>query len=385
MGTQRDIDRLHALTGIKWRRYADDVIPAWVADMDYPTAPAILDALRSMVDSSDFGYNLASFDDSIPKAWAEWSLGRFGWKPDVARTKVFSTTLQPIAAALSVGTSPGDGVLMITPVYPPFYDIVAKAGCRLVDYRLDETEWRIDPDTLRSTIDSGTRALILCNPHNPSGRAFERAELEALGSIAEEHDLLVISDEIWQDFVYPDAEGHIPFASLGPDAAARCVTATSASKSFSLGGLGCAVAHLGNAKVAEGVAAMSPYLRGGVNALGAHATLAAWTRGEAWLTETVRVLHANRDHLVARLAAELPEVGILAPEATYLAWLDFRATGIASDPAARLLETGRVGLSPGPDFGTAGEGFARLNFATHRELLDEIIDRIVATVRSIPT
>ncbi|KAF0206960.1 MAG: aminotransferase class I/II-fold pyridoxal phosphate-dependent enzyme [Actinomycetota bacterium] len=381
MGTSHDIDRLRALTGIKWQRFAGDVIPTWVADMDFPTAPVVLDALRAMVESSDFGYNMTSFDDSIPKVWTEWSLRRFGWKPEVAETKVFSTTLQPIATALSIGTAPGDGVLLFTPVYPPFFDMVTKAGRRLVEYRLDEAGWRIDGDRLRAAIDPGTRALILCNPHNPSGRAFSREELQAVAQIAQEHDLLVISDEIWQDFVYPGGEGHIPFASLGPEASGRSVTVTSASKSFNLGGLSCAVAHLGDARIAAGVAALPPQSLGGVNALGAHATHAAWTHGEEWLTETTGVLHANRDHLMARLAAELPEVPVETPEATYLAWLDFRATHIAPDPAKRLLKHGRVGLSPGPDFGTAGKGFARLNFATHRELLDEIIDRIITTVR----
>ncbi len=379
MDVSRDMERLRALTGIKWRRFGDDVIPAWVADMDFPAAPAITDALRAMVDNSDFGYNLAAFDDSVPKVWAEWSYRRFGWRPEVGASKVFSTTLQAIAAALFVATEPGDGVLLFTPVYPPFYAMIEKAGRRLVEYHLDDAGWRIDAERLRESIDPGVRALILCNPHNPSGRAFDAGELQAIALVAEEHDLLVISDEIWQDFVYPGAR-HIPFASLSPEASARCVTVTSASKSFSLGGLSCAVAHLGSVKVAEGVASLPPQLLGGVNALGAHATLAAWTHGEAWLTETVATLYANRDHVLERLASEAPEVRAEAPEATYLAWLDFRATGIVEDPAALLLKNGRVGLSPGPDFGAAGNGFARLNFATNRNVLDEIIDRVVATV-----
>ncbi len=380
--TPPDIERLRALTGIKWRHFEDDVIPAWVADMDFPTAPAIIDALGSMVATSDFGYNGAAFDDSIPKAWADWSFTRFGWRPETERTKVLSTTLQPIAIALSLATSPGDGVLLFTPVYPPFFSIVKKLGRRVVEYPLNETGWRIEADRLRSAIDAGTRALVLANPHNPSGRSFDAAELKLVADVAEEYDLLVISDEIWQDFVYADGAGHIPFASLGADAANRSVIVTSASKSFSLGGLGCAVAYLGDAKVAEGIAALPPQLLGGVNALGAQATLAAWARGDQWLSGVVATLRANRDHLVSRLASELPEVAVQTPEATYLAWLDFRATSIAHDPAGRLLRDGRVGLSPGPDFGAEGTGFARLNFATYREVLDEVIDRIVRTVQA---
>ncbi|TDB38257.1 MAG: aminotransferase class I/II-fold pyridoxal phosphate-dependent enzyme [Actinobacteria bacterium] len=380
MGTSAEMERLRALSGIKWQRWGADVIPAWVADMDFPTAPAIIDALRPMVEAGDFGYNMAAFDDSIPKAWVAWSERRFGWRPDVERTKVFTSTLQPISAALMVATEPGDGVLLLTPVYAPFFGIVKKSGRRLVEYRLNETEWRIDADALRSAIDQGTRAVILCNPHNPSGRAFTMGELRIVAEVAEERDLLVISDEIWQDFVYPGST-HIPFASLGPDVAARCVTVTAASKSFSLGGLSCAVGYLGAEKVAEGIAALAPHMLGGVNALGAHATLAAWASGEEWLLRTVETLRANRDHLLERLSAELPEVIVGRPEATYLAWLDFRATGIADDPAKHLLERGLVGLSAGPEFGSAGKGFARLNFATHAEILDEILDRVVQTVR----
>lgn len=374
-----DIERLRALTGIKWRRFGDDVIPAWVADMDFATAPAIVSALSEMVEASDFGYNMASFGDVIPAAWAAWSAGRFGWEPAVERTRVFSTSLQAIAAAVQLGTGPGDGVVLFTPVYPPFFHLVTGAGRRVVEYALDENDGRIDAVALRDSLDDTTTAIILCNPHNPLGRAFSAHELEAVLEVAHERDLLVISDEIWQDIVYPGAT-HTVFASLSEAAQARTVTVTAASKSFSLGGLSCAVAHLGSKRVLERICAMPPHLLGGVNALGARATLEAWTHGEPWLASTVETLGSNRDHLISRFTTELPQVRVTAPQATYLAWLDFQDTPIAADPAAALLDAGRVALSPGPDFGERGAGFARLNFATHRELLDEIIDRIVATV-----
>jgi len=239
-----------------------------------------------------------------------------------------------------------------------------------------------DADALRAAIDPGTRAIILCNPHNPSGRVFDTTELEAVLEVAEERDLLVISDEIWQDFVYPGHAAHVPFASLGAGAADRSVVVTAASKSFSLGGLSCAVGYLGHPAVAKGVEAMPPHLLGNVNALGARATLEAWTHGEDWLADTLETLRTNRDHLVVRLSGELAAVRLNVPEATYLAWLDFRGTGIGADPAAHMLERGRVGLSAGPDFGVAGEGFARLNFATYPGVLDEIIDRMVAAVNA---
>jgi len=381
MNEPQDLARLRALSGVKWRRYGDDVIPAWVADMDFSTAPAIVEALREMVDASDFGYNFASFDDSIPRAWAARSSHRFSWEPGLDRIRVFSTSLQAIAAALAVCTSPGDGVVLTTPVYSPFFGMIEKSGRRVVEYPLDRTNWRIDRSALSEVIDSGTRAILLCNPHNPSGRVFERSELEIVLELAEEHDLLVVCDEIWQDLVYSDGPAHIPFASLCPAALERTVTVTAASKSFSLGGLSCAVAHLGHPDAAAGIEAMVPHVLGGVNALGARATLAAWEHGGEWLATTLSTLQGNRDHLLARVAAELPAVRVVVPEATYVAWLDFGETAVAADPATALLERGRVGLSPGPDFGAAGTGHARLNFATHREILDEIIDRIVAVAR----
>lgn len=381
MENSADLERLRTLTGAKWQRYGPEVIPAWVADMDFPTAPAIVDALRGMVESSDFGYNGLSFDQSVPRAWVEWSSRNHGWQPDLDRVRMFSNALQPIAAALSIGTDSGDGVVLLTPSYPPFLGMIAGAGRRLIEYRLSEHGWRIDIHALRAVVDSQTRALILCNPHNPSGRSFDRDELEAVSQVAHESDLLVISDEIWQDLVYADGAQHIPFASLSGATLERTVTVTSASKSFNLGGLGCAVAHLGHERVAAGVAAMTPHVLGGVSALGARATLAAWTQGEHWLDGTVETLRANRDHLMARVRSELPGVAMGGPQATYLAWLDFRATSAASDPAARVLERSGLALSPGSDFGAAGAGFARLNFATHAALLDEIIDRLVAAIR----
>ena len=373
------MERLRALTGAKWAYHDDHVIPAWVADMDFPTAPEITAALRTLVDSADTGYNAVSFDKSVVEAWAGWSERRHGWRPDPEHSLLHSSTLQPIAATIHAATEPGDGVVLFTPIYPPFLGLVEKAGRRIDEYRLDETEWRIDPSALESLVSESTRAILLCNPHNPTGRVFDAEELAAIAEIARTHDATVISDEIWSDIVYPGAT-HIPFATLGEDAAARTVTTTSASKSFNLGGLSCAVAHYGSEDLLDAVGALPPHLLGGVNVMGAVAAIEAWTRGEAWFDETLRVLQGNRDHLMSRRAEELPQVVVECPEATYLAWLDLRATGLGDDPAKELLERAHVALSAGPEFGSPGAGFARLNFATPVEVLDEIMDRIASAL-----
>jgi cysteine-S-conjugate beta-lyase len=216
----------------------------------------------------------------------------------------------------------------------------------------------------------GCRVLLLVNPHNPTGRVFDRAELTAIAEVAERHDLVVISDEIHADLAY-EPHRHVPFASLGPEAAARTVTITSATKAFNLAGLRCSVAHVGDHRVREALAAQPPLLFGEVSSLGVLATLAAWREGDDWLTEARATLERNR----ALVAAGLPPgVRHHPPEAGYLAWLD--CPDLGPDPAEFFLTEARVLLSPGPDFGPGGEGFARLNFATSGPLLEEILRRL---------
>jgi cystathionine beta-lyase len=374
-----DMDRLRSLTCIKWARYDDDVIPAWVADMDLAPAPVAVEAVRALVECGDFGYNFAAAKQ-LPEVFSEWQATAHGWRPDPAQTRVFCDVMQAVETTIWLHTEPGDGVVLFTPVYHPFYPAVTSTGRRVVDCALEPGTWRIDPERLSSVIDPTTRAILLCNPHNPTGRVLDAEELAAVAEVAEKHDLLVISDEIWGDLTYPGAT-HVPIASLGDDIAARTVTISAASKAFNIAGLHCAVAHIGHPAVAKALAALPRHLLGAVGSPGAEATLAAWTRGRPWLDEVRAHLTRQRDHLSDRLAAELPDVRFTAPEATYLAWLDLRATELGDDPAKALLERGRVALSHGHEFGEAGAGFARLNFATSREILDEIVDRMVSAVR----
>jgi cystathionine beta-lyase len=374
-----DVDRLRLLTCIKWTRYPDDVIPAWVADMDLAPAPVAVEAVQALVERGDFGYNFAAHA-RIPDAFCAWQERAHGWRPDPERVRLFCDVMQAVETALWLHTDRGDGVVLFTPVYHPFFPAVTSTGRRVVECALEAPGWRIDPQRLAVAIDGGTRAILLCNPHNPTGRVFDAEELAAIAEMAEMHDLLVISDEIWADLTHPGA-AHVPFASLSPEAAARTITVTAASKAFNIAGLHCAVAHVGHPGVAAALDELPRHLLGGVGSPGAEATLAAWTGGEPWLDEVRAHLTSQRDHLAKRLAAELPEVRFRAPQATYLAWLDFRSTAMVVDPAAELLERARIALSAGPDFGRAGEGFARLNFATSRELLDEIVDRMVAALR----
>jgi len=373
------LDRLRSLTCAKWTRFAPGVLPAWVADMDLAPAPACVDAVRAMVERGDFGYNFAA-ECRLAEAFAAWEERRHGWRPEQDELRLFCDVMQAVEAALWLHTEPGDGVVVFTPIYPPFLGSVERNGRRIVECPLDPDGWRIDPERLAAAIDPGTRAILLCNPHNPTGRVLDRGELAAIADVAVRNDLLVISDEIWGDLTHPGAT-HTPLALLGEEIAARTVTISAASKAFNLAGLRCAIAHIGHPAVRSRVQALPSHLLGAVGSLSAEASLAAWTAGEPWLAATTRHLTARRDQLAARLAADLPEVGFSLPEATYLAWLDFRPLDLGPDPAEFLLEHARVALGRGLDFGASGAGFARINFATSATILDAIVDRIVAVVR----
>lgn len=371
-----ELARLRSLTCIKWTHYEADVMPAWVADMDLSPAPAITDAVRALADRGDFGYNFAA-QAQLPEAWAGWMETRHGWRPDTKAAVPVCDVMQGVEIALWLHTEPGDGVVVFTPVYPPFLGAVGRSGRRVMDCLLDESaDWALDPERLEAAIDETTTAILTCDPHNPTGRCFTREELELVAEVADRHDLLVISDEIWADIIHPGSR-HVPFASLSSEAEARCVTVHAASKAFNIAGLRCAMMHFGHRPTFSAFNDVPRHVYGALGSPGAEATVAAWTQGGPWLDDTVALLTANRDRVAERVAAELSEVGLKLPEATYLAWLDFRATGLGDDPAAFFLENARVALSPGPDFGPHGAGFARLNFATTPALLDEVLDRMV--------
>jgi len=378
--TDLDLERLRSLTCIKWTWHDPDVLPAWVADMDLPPAPVTVDAVRALVDRGDFGYNFAAAQQ-LPEVFSAWEEKRHGWKPDAERTRVFCDVMQAVDVALWMHCKPGDGVIVFTPIYPPFLRSATNGERRLIDCQLvEEDGWRLDADALEAAASQPhASAILLCNPHNPTGRAFTREELTLIAEAAERYDLLVVSDEIWGDIVHPGSV-HIPFASLSDEAAARTVTAAAASKAFNIAGLHCAVAHIGNNAVEAGIKALPGHVLGAVGSPGAEATLAAWTCGEPWLAQTLSHLTAMRNHVDGRITRELPDARFVLPEATYLAWIDLRAYGLGDDPAKILLDDARVALSNGPDFGERGLGFARLNFATTRSILDAVLDRIVARI-----
>ena len=243
---------------------------------------------------------------------------------------------------------------------------------------LDPDGWRIDPDRLAAAIDDTTRVVLFCGPHNPTGRFFGDDEVAAVAEVAERHDLLVISDEIWGDLVHPGAV-HRPLAIADERFRRRLVTLGSASKTFNLAGLRTAVAHIDHAPLLDSLEAMPGHLQGSPSSL-VVGTIAAWTECDDWLAAVRRTIAARPDQLDRRLARDVPSVRFDPPEATYLGWLDFRQTGLGDDPAEALLEQFGVALSSGPKFGPNGAGFARINVATSERILDDVIDRIADAV-----
>lgn len=375
---------LRARGGGKWGTYPPDVLPAWVADMDFRVAPAVDEAIRRFSDTQDYGYGLLTDLEPLYAAFSNWMERRHGWAPDPTLTHATIDVVQGIVATISAFTEAGEGVIAQTPVYPPFLTAIANTGRRLVENPLikNETGFRIDVEGLAAAAPHA-RLLLLCNPHNPTGRVLTRDELVAIADIAHEHHLTIVADEIHADLVYPGHAGapgarHIPMETLAPE---RTVTLTSATKGFNIPAVRTAIAHFGSPELRDRFdRAIPEHLLGWPSRFGVAGTIAAWREGEAWLEEVLRYLERNRQ-AVSQWAVDM-SLGYHPPEATYLAWFDLQSRRLpnASSPHEHCLEHAKVALSDGAMFGEPGRGHVRLNFATSAEILDDILARLSAAL-----
>jgi cystathionine beta-lyase len=378
---------LRTRRNLKWRLYEDHVLPAWIAEMDLAVADPVRQALERICAEHDCGYPLRDgeiADRAVARAFARRMARRHGWFVAPEAVQLCTELVQASLAAIMAYSDPGDGIIIQTPAYPPFYDSIASTG-RIVaanPLQAGAAGAEIDCAGLDRLASAGSaKILLFCNPHNPTGRAFRHEELEEVGRIAVRHDLVIVSDEIHADLVYP-GHGHVPIATVHPDVAARTVTLTSASKSFNIAGLRCGVMHFGSPGLQERFSQrIPPKLLGVPGIAGIDATIAAWDESQGWLDQCLVFLQARRDQLIRRLAEELCEVRVLMPEATYLAWLDFSALALPDTPYRFFLDRAAVALSDGANFGDAYSRFARFNFATSETILDAVIDRMVAAVR----
>lgn len=362
----------------KWLKYGPGVLPLWVADMDFAVAPAIVDALQARLAHPVFGYGLAP--DSLREALVAEMAARYDWHITVDDIVLLPGVEPGFNMALKAFLAPGDGVLVQPPVYAPMLQAPLNWGLRRVEAPLQpgvDGGWEIDPAAFAEGLD-GSRALLLCNPHNPLGKVFTRAELEGIAAGCLARDTLIISDEIHCDLLL-DGRRHVPIASLGDEVAQRTITLMAASKAYNIAGLKTAFAVIQNPDLRARFAAGRLGMVDSVNVLGLAATQAAYTHGEPWRAALLDYLQANRD-LLARLVAEhLPGVTMRAPEGTFLAWLDCSALNLA-DPQRFFLEQADVALSAGQDFGAAYGQCVRLNFGCTKLVLTQAIERMAAAL-----
>jgi cystathionine beta-lyase len=375
------LEALRSRRSAKWRQYEPDVLPAWVAEMDFPLAEPIAGALHAAIDRSDTGYRSL---DGVAQSLAAYAGRTWAWNVDPADVVVVPDVVSGMVHALTVLTAPGDGVVINTPVYPPFFMIVRDITKRsLVEVPMARAldgsyDWDL-PAMEVAFARPDVTAYVMSSPHNPTGSVPSRATLLQIAAMAARHGVAVISDEIHGPLVLPGAV-HIPYLSL-VDGDTRAVTVTSASKSWNIPGLKCAQI-VSTPRVSSRISRLLPLETAfGTGHLGAIATVAAYQAGDQWLQHVVSILDGNRRLLKERLTESLPGAGYVPPAASYLAWLDLRAFDLGDDPAARILERGRLALNAGPAFGKEGVGFVRLNFGTSPALVHEIVDRLLTVVQ----
>jgi len=376
------VEHLRRRTGKKWSRYGPDVIPAWIADADCGPPPAARAAIEELLDRGDLTYPHDDVASWVADAFAGRMSDRYGWSPDPAGVVLVTDLVQAVSLVVDHLSEPGDGVAIQTPCYPPFLEEIAALERQVVPSAWIRTEQGWEPDLDHLAEFAARRpggVVLLVNPHNPTGRAWRRHELEALGELVLDHRLVVVSDEIHAELVH-DGYEHVPFASLGAELADRTITLTSTSKSFNLPGLRTAVMHLGSGGVLEPVRRIRRTQIGTVGNTGIAATLAVWREGDAWLEAYRLGLARRREELSGMLAEHLPEIRWVPPEATSLAWLDCSGLELGRDPGQFFLERALVALSPGPEFGPGGVDHARLNFATGPAILSEVVERMVTAV-----
>lgn len=373
-----------ATNSYKWDTPEDgDVLPMWVADMDFRTAPVIVEALRKRVEHGIFGYT------RVPQAYydavTEWFATRHNWQIDPQTILYTSGVVPAVSAVIKALTSPGDKVLVQTPAYNCFYSSIRNNGCRMAANALRYAEGRytLDFDDLEAkAADPDTRILLLCNPHNPSGRVWTKDELLRIGEICLRHDVFVVADEIHGELTY---EGHdyTPFASLSDEFARLSVTCTSPSKVFNIAGLQIANIVAVDAEVRRRIdRAINDNEVCDVNPFGVVATIAAYGHGGAWLDALRKYLWNNYETLCAFFAAHLPHYPVLPLEGTYLVWVDCRRARLDSDAlAALLLREQRLMVSPGTLYGPGGEGFLRLNIACPRQRMSDGLQRLEKGLR----
>jgi cystathionine beta-lyase len=396
LADQITAEELRARGSVKWTRGGPGVIGAFIAEMDFGAAPPIQAALRDAIERADFGYLSDHAAAELADACARWQADRYGWEVDPAWIRPLADVISGLRAAIAVYSEPGTPVILPTPAYMPFLTVPASMGREIIQVPMitgGDGRPVLDLDGLDAAFKRGGHLLVLCNPCNPVGRVYDPAELAAVAAVVAANNGRVFADEVHAPLIYPGGV-HTPYASISEQTAAHTVTATSASKGWNLPGLKCAQLILSNDRDVEAWSRDAYEFEHGASILGVRASTAAYRDGGPWLAEAVEYLDESRLLLAGLLRQQLPAIRYQPPEGTYLAWLDCRAmfptahaaagdaTGADGDasPAAFFLAKAQVILTDGANCGEAGRGHVRLNFATPRPILAEIVRRLADAV-----
>ena len=379
------LDR-RATASIKWdfsKRFTglENLLPLWVADMDFPACTEVIEALKRRCEHGIFGYTLEP--ESYFQAVIDWMRRRHLWEIRRGWMIAAPGVIPSVNVALSAYSQAGEGVIIQPPVYYPFKESILAQDRRVVEnpLRLEGDRYTMDFDQLEQTIDERTRVLVLCSPHNPVARVWSRLELEELVRICRQHRIIILSDEIHHDLIMP-GHRHIPTASLSEEAAALTVTLSSATKTFNLAGLGCSLVIASNPQLRERYQAAQKRIWTEIaNALSTVATETAYRHGESWLRQVMEYIKGNYEFLTAFLGERLPEARVIPLEGTYLAWVDLRALGLSDEQLKeRIRRRARVWLDDGAMFGSGGEGFQRINLACPRTTLHQALEAVAGVL-----
>lgn len=373
------LDQLRKRKSVKWRQFANDVLPLPVAEMDFESAPAIKTALLDMVERSDTGY-LGPFPELF-EAFAKFSNQRWGWQPDIKQMRIATDVGVGIVELMRVLIKPGEKVMLNSPVYENIWRWITEVNATTVDTPLIEENsyYKLDLVAIEKEYKNGVKIHILCHPHNPVGVIFDKQQLASLAELAKRYQVVVLSDEIHAPLTY-DAKNFTPFLAVSQEAKEVGIIITSASKSFNLAGLKCAFIITQSPQLAERINKMPPAVTWRASLFGAVASTAAYAESSEWLDGLLVTLDANRKLVGDLIKTQLPTVRYRIPDFGYLAWLDMSSLGLGDDPAARILEKGKLALNGGVLYGPKHKNFVRLNFGTSAELITEGINRITKSL-----
>lgn len=372
------LDELRKRKSVKWRFYEKDVLPLPVAEMDFPVAEPIKAALREMIDRSDAGY-LGPFPELF-EAFQKFSNELWRWNPDVTQMRTATDVGVGVVEVMRTLIQPGDKVLLNSPIYDNMWRWIAEVKAELVDVPLkrNQLEYSLDLDAIESAYRTGVKVHLLCSPHNPVGTVFNELTLSKLADLARHYQVIIISDEIHAPLTFAEHK-FIPFLRVSDAAREIGITVTSASKTFNLAGLKCALIITENENLKEKINAMPISVAYRASLFGAAAATAAMSESKEWLTGVLLTLDENRKLIAKLIDSKIPSIRYRIPDFGYLAWLDLAALELGDDPAKVLLEQGRLAVNGGHMYGPSNPSFIRFNFGTSPEIITEAFDRILQT------